>query len=160
MRKSILILALITVLLLTGCGFSEVNKTSENNTEVVELNDSDVEKIAEGMNMGDVISLIGACHYDFQSSSYPFVYSWQMSGDRMLTIVFKVEGCETQNEYSEKFKSQVLSDDSQTDSSQEQEISVMTEEEMKAAKEWLHTNAIAVSAYVAEQKEKTVLFGE
>ena len=60
---------------------------------------SAIEAIKAGMTKGEVHSLLGASHYDYYSSVYPFAPSWKTDDGLLLTIVFQIDGCEDQNDF-------------------------------------------------------------
>ena len=101
MRKIILILLLILIGLLNlSCGM--INESGVNNgdsSDVTVIKESSLEKLQIGMPMSEVLSIIGHDYSVFTGTVYPFVFTWEIEGGRTLTAVFKIDGCENQNDF-------------------------------------------------------------
>lgn len=155
-----IVVMIIVMLLLSSCSSATLVETPENDVKNnVIINEVNISKITKDMSREDVFSLLGSSDYDFQSSVYPLVYSWEIDDNKLLTVVFKIDGCETQNDYLEEYKKILSSNDNDlTNNNEDAAPHLITAEQSNEVKEWLNINAKAIEAYIVEGKEKTVLF--
>lgn len=105
-----------------------------------------IDSLRVGMSMKTVFESFGSFHYDFQSPLYPFRLSRQLDDDRLLTIEFKIDGCETMDGFiamrNDVFWEEVSG-------------AMYSEADIKAIQEWVKETAKVTSAWISVHGEKT-----
>lgn len=67
--------------------------------KMVAVSDSDIAKLRIGMTMSEVSKTLKEKYTMLRSYVYPFCHSWKMSNGDFISIFFKIEGCETVEDY-------------------------------------------------------------
>ena len=148
--RILLLLLLLSLSLLFGCRPAE-SGTSDDVSVPAFL----VAQIEAGMTKGEIHSLLGPSHFDSFSRDYPYGPSWLLDDGRTLTIIMKIDGIESSSELHQYLVDEGLLHSPSSDG----ELHYTTKEESQAFREWLHTNAKAICAYILDGQEKIVLFG-
>ena len=74
-----------------------------NRENMVAVSDSDILKLKIGMSMGEVQEILKEKYTMFRSTRYPFCHSWKMRDGDFISVYFKIEGCETSEDYTNAF---------------------------------------------------------
>lgn len=107
---------IVTLCLLTSC-----QKTTGNNNldlpfeidpdKLVAVSDSNIAKLRIGMTIREVSKILKEKYCMPSSLIYPFIHSWKMSDGDFIRVVFKIEGCETYDDYLKAREKAIFGDD-------------------------------------------------
>ena len=113
-----------------------------------------VSEITEGMTLGELLDMNGSPVIDDRNTDYPIFCSWDLGGDRLLTVVFLTDDRDAfwQKIVNGEF---ILPDETVQYGSYG--LRNLTANELSEIQKWIR-NFRAVAAYTTENGEKTVLF--